>query len=56
MAGTALVTAVYVRNSQGSGSVFAFQHGAWMLTAGALGLLMAAFFMPDGVVSTAQRK
>jgi EmrB/QacA subfamily drug resistance transporter len=56
MAGTALVTAVYVRNSQGSGSVFAFQHGAWMLTAGALGLLLAAFFMPDGAVSTAQRK
>ncbi|ESS56524.1 drug resistance MFS transporter, drug:H+ antiporter-2 family protein [Enterobacter cloacae S611] len=56
MVGTALVTAVYVRNSEGSGSVFAFQHGAWILTAGALGLLLAAFFMPDGAVSTAQRK
>lgn len=54
--GTALVTAVYIRNTQGSGSLYAFQHAAWILTAGASGLLLAAFFMLDYSVSSTQQK
>ena len=44
MAGTALITASYLQFAPTTGSLTAFHHAGWILTAGAVLLALCAFF------------
>lgn len=54
MAGTALVTAYYVRLVHDNGHLVAFQHAGWVLTGGAVLLVLSALFMVSHRVSATQ--